>query len=111
MRDAARGKALHCKLKASGQARVSTPLLDLASLGKVATFLEAAGDIPMLDGVLLNAGVQSANTIEFTEDGYETTFAVNHLANHLLMRGLLPLLSARGIAVWTASGTRAQWPP
>lgn len=107
VRDEARGEALRQKLCAVSDVAVSTPLLDLASLRNVATFLKSfnASDPPLaLDGLLLNAGVQSANRIEFTEDGYETTFAVNHLANYLLMQGLMGHFATRAVAGWTASG-------
>lgn len=107
VRDQARGEALRQRLSAVHKVQVSTPVLELTSLRNVAAFLRAfkASDAPALDGVLLNAGTQSANRIEFTEDGYETTFAVNHLANYLLMRGLLERLATRAVAGWTASGT------
>jgi NAD(P)-dependent dehydrogenase (short-subunit alcohol dehydrogenase family) len=99
------GEALRQRLSATGRSQVSTPLLDLASLPNVAAFLTAfeASHPPLLDGVLLNAGVASANRIEFTEDGYETTFAVNHLANYLLARGLLGHLARHAAVGWTAS--------
>ena len=107
VRDHARGEALRQRLGAAGNVQVSTPLLDLASLKSVTAFLNAFNnsDAPTLDRVLLNAGAQSANRIEFTEDGYEMTFAVNHLANYLLMRGLLGRLASGAIVGWTASGT------
>lgn len=54
---------------------------------------------------LLNAGGQSANRIEFTVDGFETTFAVNHLAHFFLLRGLLERLTDQAFVGWTASGT------
>jgi NAD(P)-dependent dehydrogenase (short-subunit alcohol dehydrogenase family) len=105
VRDLPKGEALRLKLSAAGSTQVSTPILDLASLPSVAAFLTAfeASHPPALDGVLLNAGVQSANRIDFTEDGYETTFAVNHLANYLLARGLLERLASRAVFGWTAS--------
>jgi NAD(P)-dependent dehydrogenase (short-subunit alcohol dehydrogenase family) len=40
-----------------------------------------------------------------TADGYETTFAVNHLAHYLLVRLLLPTLADGAIVVMTTSGT------
>ena len=40
-----------------------------------------------------------------TVDGFETTFAVNHLAHYLLVRLLLPALAERAIVVMTTSGT------
>lgn len=103
-RDEARGAALRERLSAVSNVPVSTPLLNLTSLRNVTAFLKtfAASDAA-LDGVLLNAGVQSANRIELTEDGYESTFAVNHLANYLLMRGLLGRLAKLAVVGWTAS--------
>src|ERR1700722_407375 len=106
VREHARGEALRQRLEVVDKVQVHTPLLDLTSLRNVVVFLENfnASDPIALDGVLLNAGTQSANRIEFTEDGYETTFAVNHLANYLLMQGLLRHFSSRAVAGWTASG-------
>ena len=105
VRDREKGDALRQRLHAVGRVQLSTPLLDLASLPNVAAFLKAfdASYPRALNGVLLNAGVQSANRIEFTEDGYETTFVVNHLANYLLARGLLGRLASLAVVGWTAS--------
>lgn len=105
VRDPRRGEAIRRELELAEQVRVSVPQLDLASLKNVAAFLKGLADEVFLDGVLLNAGVQSADRIEFTEDGYETTFAVNHLANYFMMQALLRYLRPRAIVVWTASGT------
>jgi NAD(P)-dependent dehydrogenase (short-subunit alcohol dehydrogenase family) len=105
VREVARGAALRRQLEAPGKAPILTPLLDLASLESVAAFVAASGEKPALDGVLLNAGVQSGIRLGFTQDGYETTFAVNHLSHYFLMKGLLGQLNARSVVVWTASGT------
>lgn len=40
-----------------------------------------------------------------TADGFETTFAVNHLAHHLPLRLLLPALRDGALVVLTTSGT------
>ncbi|MFF5290517.1 SDR family NAD(P)-dependent oxidoreductase [Paractinoplanes globisporus] len=72
---------------------------DLASMEAVR---RAAGQITEpLDGFVGNAGVQMPTTRTATPDGYETTFAVNVLANYLLLR-LLPFKS-RGRIVITGS--------
>ncbi|KAJ3317223.1 hypothetical protein HDV06_001837 [Boothiomyces sp. JEL0866] len=66
--------------------------LDLTSLAKVKSFYvefqEKYGSL-VLKGVLLNAGVvlTEYNT---SADGYEQTFAINHLGHYLLLRLLLP---------------------
>jgi NAD(P)-dependent dehydrogenase (short-subunit alcohol dehydrogenase family) len=106
LRDATKAPKLISELQGAGAAKVLTPPMNLASLDSVATFLEglnANAPFP-LDGVLFNAGVQSADQVEFTIDGIETTFAVNHLAHQLLMKGLLQHLGDRAIVGWTASG-------
>jgi NAD(P)-dependent dehydrogenase (short-subunit alcohol dehydrogenase family) len=57
-----------------------------------------------VDALVLNAGGQ-INRIGKTVDGFETTFAVNHLAHYLLARLLLPQVVQGGRIVLTASGT------
>lgn len=95
--------------RALGTARVDTPSMDLASLRSVADFVGALGGgaFPRFDGVLLNAGVQAAGRLEFTADGIETTFAVNHLSHLLLAQGLVNhnQLAANATVGWTSSGT------
>lgn len=105
VRDSGRGAALRQALAAAGTVRVTTPIMDLASLHSVADFLDTRDQLPALDGVLLNAGVQSGTRLAFSAEGYETTFALNHLAHHLLLQGLLASLAPQSIVVWTASGT------
>lgn len=57
-----------------------------------------------LDGLLLNAGLATTGLI-LTPEGFETTFAVNHLGSFLLAHRLLPLLqeSPHGRIVLTGS--------
>lgn len=107
VRDAARGEQLRRDVMAAGAARADTQTMDLASLKSVADYLDilSADATLSLDGVLLNAGMQAANQLAFTRDGYETSFAVNHLAHYLLMEGLLPYLADGARVGWTASGT------
>lgn len=107
VRNAAASQKLGLELMVAGAKRVSTPPLDLSSLAGVRAFLDVfnSDQSVKLDGVVLNAGVQSANALEFTVDGFETTFAVNHLAHHVLLAGLRPALVKNPIIGWTASGT------
>ncbi len=107
LRDPAKAQTLAGHMGAAGAAKVSTPELDLASLASVNAFLAGldAHEPGHLDGVLFNAGGQSAQRITFTSDGIETTFAVNHLAHLALMKGLLPRLGSGARVGWTASGT------
>lgn len=106
VRNAARGEAIRRELGASA-AQASTPVMDLSSLRSVSAFLKAFNreSGATLDGVLLNAGVQSANRMEFTPEGFETTFAVNHLAQHFLLEGLMGRLASQAFVGWTSSGT------
>lgn len=82
--------------------------LDLTRLESVRTFSESVrrriGDAP-LRTLILNAGIIRSDVTSRTPDGFETTFAVNHLAHYLLLRLLLPSLAEGGIVVLTTSGT------
>ncbi|MFP4210908.1 MAG: SDR family NAD(P)-dependent oxidoreductase [Alkalispirochaeta sp.] len=70
---------------------------DLASLQEVHALADRLKDeLPRLDVLINNAGVISRSR-RISHDGYELTFAVNHLAPFLLTRALLPLLH-RGTA-------------
>ena len=82
--------------------------LDLTELDSVRAFAtsvsERLGDIPV-DALVLNAGVVLPDVTGRTVDGFETTFAVNHLAHYLMLRLLLPTLADGAIVVLTTSGT------
>ncbi|MBU6373495.1 MAG: SDR family NAD(P)-dependent oxidoreductase [Alphaproteobacteria bacterium] len=80
--------------------------LDLASLESVRAFSSAvttaaAGPI---EALVLNAGVQITRP-RASPDGFELTFAVNHLAHYLLARLLAPSLAPNARIVLTSSGT------
>ena len=83
-----------------------------ALAAEIRTLLE--GEQNRIDLLIHCAGTVSAWYVA-TEDGYETTFAVNHLAPFLLTRELLPLLKRSGAArvITTSSGshyrTRMRW--
>ncbi len=76
--------------------------LDLTRLASVRAFAEAV-DAPSIDTLILNAGTQQPTNATTTEDGFETTFSVNHLAHYLLLRLLQPRLT--GTVVITTSDT------
>ncbi|MEU4313855.1 SDR family NAD(P)-dependent oxidoreductase [Nocardia sp. NPDC024068] len=82
--------------------------LDLADLGSVRAFANAVreelGDTPV-DALVLNAGLVLADVARRTPDGFEKTFAVNHLAHYLLLRLLMPALGEGARVVLTTSGT------
>ena len=82
--------------------------LDLASLAAVREFASAALgrlDGTPIDALVLNAGAQFRNSAARSADGYEMTFAVNHLAHYLLARLLLPAVANDGRIVLTTSDT------
>jgi NAD(P)-dependent dehydrogenase (short-subunit alcohol dehydrogenase family) len=85
--------------------------IDLASLRAVRAAAAAvveevgAGRRPPLTAVVANAGVQHADRRHRTADGYESTFAVNVVAQHLLVRALLPALAPGAHVVLLGSGT------
>ena len=78
--------------------------LDLASLASVRAFVASLPDEPITH-LVLNAGGQSATANTRTTDGFETTFAINHLAHYLLLRLTMPRLTAGARIVITSSGT------
>jgi len=86
------------------QSRVRAVPLDLASLASVR---EAAAEIrdtsPRLDLLINNAGVMNV-PYQRSEDGFELTFATNHLG-HFALTGLLlgPLLATPGSRIVTVS--------
>ncbi len=88
--------------------RVEGMVLDLASLRSVRSFAEtfaARNDLPPLRAVLCNAGLQVVSGTSYTEDGFETTFGVNHLGHYLLVNLLVGEMASPGRIVFVSSGT------
>lgn len=101
------GKATVHELKKREQSvvalmRSDADLSSMQEVNRLADELLALHD--SLDGLLLNAGMASSGT-EQTSEGFEKTFAVNHLGAFLLAHRLLPLLekSNQGRVVLTGS--------
>jgi NAD(P)-dependent dehydrogenase (short-subunit alcohol dehydrogenase family) len=82
--------------------------LDLARLASVQSFAESVierlGDAE-IDALVLNAGTLNPDVDGRTPDGFETTFAVNHLAHYLLLRLMLGRLARGATVILTTSGT------
>ena len=81
-------------------------LCDFASLKAVTALADQVlREVPKLDVLINNAGAVFARRT-LTVDGFESTFAVNHLAPFLLTTRLLPLLEAGAPArvITVASG-------
>jgi retinol dehydrogenase 14 len=114
-RDRARGEATVAAVQQrSGSPNVSLMRCDFGSLSDVrALAAEVIATCPRLDVLVNNAGTVVARR-ELTEDGFERTFAVNHLAPFLLTNLLLDLLRrstpARVVVVASAAHRGAALP-
>ncbi|SMD14319.1 NAD(P)-dependent dehydrogenase, short-chain alcohol dehydrogenase family [Fulvimarina manganoxydans] len=99
------------QLNAGGAAKVVLLPLDVSSLGSVRsasaqlTAMLDRGEIAPLQAIVCNAGGQFRGPISYSADGYEDTFATNHLGHFLLVNLLLDRLVPNGRVVFTASGT------
>ncbi|AJY74818.1 SDR family NAD(P)-dependent oxidoreductase [Paenibacillus beijingensis] len=93
--------------RSTGNERIYGLLLDLASLASVREFAAAwkKSDHPRLKGLICNAGLQVVSETTYTQDGFETTFGVNHLGHFLLANLLILLMSPAGQIVWVSSDT------
>ena len=89
---AARARMEACSLHPEG--RVMTVSLDLASFASVracaAALLDACGDYPALDSIVLNAGRNGQGGTSV--DGCEEVYQTNYLGHFLLLQLLLPSL-------------------
>ena len=81
--------------------------LDLANQASIHAFAASFrnGSFPPLAGIVCNAGMQNVAAPTKTDEGYETTFGVNHLGHYLLTRLLLPDLAASASITFVSSGT------
>jgi NAD(P)-dependent dehydrogenase (short-subunit alcohol dehydrogenase family) len=80
--------------------------LDLARLSNVRSFVQMLTkklDGTKIDSLIMNAGAQFGDTEHRTGDGFESTFAINHLAHYLLLRMLTPSLAKNATVVITTS--------
>lgn len=120
-RDPGRGAAMEARLRKEGHpGRVRSLTADLSLQSQVRALAAAVGaevaaaGRTWLDGLINNAGAFTWRRT-LTVEGFETQWAVNHLAPFLLTHELLPLLSAAPLArvVTVSSGshyhTRLRW--
>ena len=93
--------------------------LDLSSLSAIYSFTSSinkrveAGDLPPLRALFLIAGgiftaKDAADGIDYSADGMEKMFAVNYLANFVLVLRLLGCMGEAGRVVFMSSSTH--WP-
>lgn len=86
------------------EAKLEVLELDVASLGSVRAAADQLAGRP-LRALVCNAGVQIVDGIRYSPDGYELTFATNHLGHFLLTRLLLDQLREPTRIVVVSSGT------
>ena len=85
--------------------------MDLADLRSVDAAIEeirdriARGGLAAPNAAMLNAGAQFGDRRGTSVQGIEQTFAVNVVAQHVLVRGVLPMLAPRGHVVLMGSST------
>jgi NAD(P)-dependent dehydrogenase (short-subunit alcohol dehydrogenase family) len=109
----ARQARLRVGVRGQAPPGLQTAPLDLARLDSVRAF--AASCEEPIDVLVLNAGA-SFSGLGYTEDGFERTFAINHLAHYLLLRLLQDKLAPAATVILTSSGThdpaeRTRLPP
>lgn len=102
---ACREPARAAALEVLAPGRVQARPLDLAALRTVRELAAwAAGELPRLDALVHGAGVWSRQR-RASAEGFELTFAVNHLGPFALTAALTPLLErSRARVVTVASG-------
>ena len=95
-------------IDATGNQNIRAVSADFSSLGQVRALATKLNDLPKLD-VLINNAAIATNRQTLTEDGFESTFGINHLAPFLLTNLLLVLLqnSAPARIVNVSSGAHA----
>jgi NAD(P)-dependent dehydrogenase (short-subunit alcohol dehydrogenase family) len=91
----------------TGNSELSVLELDLASLQSVRNFVSMFEKLhlPPLHGLINNAGMQVMNGLEYTKDGYEITFATNHLGHFLLTNLLIDKFAKPARVIIVSSGT------
>ena len=96
------------EIKAAGNnQQIESMSLDLASFESIRAFAAEFGDrqLPPLGAIICNAGVQFIQRQTYTEDGFDTTFGVNHLGHFLLVNLLLKHLVPPARIVFVSSDT------
>ncbi|PIB37375.1 hypothetical protein BFP72_03305 [Reichenbachiella sp. 5M10] len=91
----------------TGHKNLTSLELDLASLQSIREFSEKLSREKELSISILinNAGVQNIGETQYTTDGFEQTFGVNHLGAFALTMQLLPFMKNNGHITFTSSET------
>jgi len=100
-------EAVRSIIAETGNSNVTAMELNLGSLDSVRRFEAdyATRAQPPIGAIACNAGIQVVSGITYNDDGYETTFAVNHLGHFLLVNLLLRHMNDRARIVVVSSGT------
>lgn len=90
-----------------GQKNVMFLPLDLSSLSNVRSFAAQWKEkhFPPIDSLVFNAALQFPGGAEYTNDGFEKTFAISHLGHALLFSLLRQELADTARVVIVSSGT------
>ncbi|WP_209405402.1 SDR family NAD(P)-dependent oxidoreductase [Pseudozobellia sp. WGM2] len=102
------GQEVREKIKAqTGHKDLKCLELDLASLASIRKFSEsfAKEKNNSISILINNAGVQNIGETQYTADGFEQTFGVNHLGAFALTMQLLPFMKNDGHITFTSSET------
>jgi NAD(P)-dependent dehydrogenase (short-subunit alcohol dehydrogenase family) len=103
--------AVAAETRADGAPRVVCIDADFASLQSVRSAVQlvragiAAGEFDAPSAIVANAGIQYADRVHRSTDGFEATFAVNVLANQVLITGLTGSLQPASNVVIVGSST------
>lgn len=81
--------------------------LDLSHLVKVRTFASdwESHNFPPIQSIVLNAALQFPGDVEYSQDGFEKTFAISHIGHALLLSLLVPYFADATRVVVVSSGT------
>jgi len=107
-RDVEKGREAVKRLLAQTQYKeIEAMTLDLASIESVRNFARhyASEPRPPLRAIVCNAATQIVTGRTYTDDGFETTFAVNHLGHFLLVNLMLAQMAPPARIVVVSSGT------
>lgn len=107
-RNTAKAKeAVNSLMKETDNNNMTSLELDLASLKSVRNFVTKFSSLnyPPLYALVCNAGLIMVNKTYYTEDGFESTFGINHLGHFLLSNMLLGKMTDSGRILFVSSGT------
>lgn len=82
--------------------------LDLSSIKQTrsaAKEILEASDIPVIDGVICNAGIMAIPELELSPDGIELQLATNHIGHFLFVNLIMPKVIAAAKAASSAPGS------